>query len=307
MNTAPEFIIAGSAKSGTTALHLMLDQHHQAWMSPIKETNYFVHGFEPTRHFVGHRGEVVLDGQDESDIIDSPEKYAGLFASAPAGVLRGEASPWYLINPDVPARIKAHRDDTRIIIILRNPGNVAFANFVHLVRDRAESLTLEQIDQIFDDAHYAHPDLYPFCHHLRLPRYSEHLPVWLDTFAPEQRHVMVYEDFRANRRAELSGLFAFLGLEDEVAIDVERRVNVSGMPRSEKLQDLLQGSAGLKKLVSRIVPKKPRRKLRAMIEAMNTGRRVEMSDAIRQRFGELYKDDKAFVEQMLGRKLERWT
>lgn len=303
---APEYIIAGSAKSGTTALHLMLDQHPDAWMSPIKETNYFIHGFEPTRRFVGHLGEQVLGDQDESDIIDSQDKYAALFAHAPAGSLRGEASPWYLINPDVPKRIIEHRPDTRIVIILRNPGNVAFANFVHLVRDRAESLRLSEVERIFDEAHYARDNLYPFCHHLRLPKYSEHLPAWIDAFPKEQLHLMVYEDFRADQRAQLSGLFGFLGLSDDVAIDVERRVNVSGMPRSAAVQSLLQGSRGLKKVVSMIVPKKPRRKIRSMIEAMNTGKRVSMSDDIRARFAQLYQDDVAFVESLLDRRLKAW-
>ncbi|MEO1573815.1 MAG: sulfotransferase [Pseudomonadota bacterium] len=306
MAKAPEFIIAGSAKSGTTALHLMLDQHPGAWMSPIKETNYFVHGFEPTRQFVGHRGERVLEGQDESDIIDTPHKYGGLFANAPDGILRGEASPWYLINPDVPARILAHRPDTRIVIILRNPGNVAFANFVHLVRDRAESLRLSEVERVFDEAHYARENLYPFCHHLRLPQYALHLPVWLDSFPKDQVHLMVYEDFRADQRTELTGLFNFLGLDDNVTIDVEKRVNVSGMPRSEALQTMLQGSRGLKKVVSMLVPKKPRRKIRGMIEALNTGKRVAMSDDIRARFATLYRDDVAYVESILGRRIEAW-
>ncbi len=306
MQKNPDFIIAGSAKSGTTALHLMLDQHPGVYMSPIKETNYFLHGFEPTRHFVGLRGERVLEGQEETDIIDTPDKYAGLFDDAAPNTLRGEASPWYLINPHVPGRILQHRPDTKIVIILRNPADVAFANFVHLVRDRAESLKLHQIEQLFDPARYADPNLYPFCNHLRLPRYSEHLPAWLDAFAPQQRHLMVYEDFKADRRSQVSGLFEFLGLDDEIEIDVKKRVNVSGLPKSELLQSLLQGSMLFKKAVGLIVPKKPRRKIRAMIEAMNTGKRVVMDDAVRARFDELYRDDVEYVASVLKRDMAVW-
>ena len=306
MHNHPDFIIAGSAKSGTTALHLMLDQHPRAYMSPIKETNYFLHGFEPTRHFVGLRGERVLEGQEENDIIDTPQKYADLFTNADTGTLHGEASPWYLINPQVPKRIIEHRPDIKIVIILRNPTDVAFANFVHLVRDRAESIKLNQIDRLFDPARYAKDDLYPFCNHLRLPRYSEHLPAWLETFAPEQLHIMVYEDFKADRRGQVAGLFKFLGLDNEVQIDVNKRVNVSGLPKSQLLQSMLQGSMLFKKAVGVIIPKKPRRKVRAMIEAMNTGKRVVMDDAVRARFDELYRDDVAYVETLLKRDMAVW-
>ena len=60
MSSFPDFIIAGSAKSGTTAIHLMLDQHPDVYMSAIKETNYFVHGYESTRNYVEHRGQLTL-------------------------------------------------------------------------------------------------------------------------------------------------------------------------------------------------------------------------------------------------------
>lgn len=306
MTPAPEFIIAGSAKSGTTALHFMLDQHPDVFMSPIKETNFFIHGYEQTRHFKGLRGETVLEGQHDSDIVDSHEKYAGLFADAPENAVRGEASPWYLINSNVPERIRAHRADTKIVIILRDPADVAFANFVHLVRDRAESLRLNQIDKVFEAGRYASPELYPFCDHLSLPRYGSHLPVWLSTFDPANVHLMIYEEFKADRRGQLTGLFNFLGLHDDVTIDVERRVNVSGMPRSESLQSFLQGGKLFKKLVGLVVPKKPRRKVRAMIEAMNTGKRVAMNAGTRARFDKLFRDDVAYVESLLGRELEAW-
>lgn len=306
MPPAPEFIIAGSAKSGTTALHFMLDQHPDVFMSPIKETNFFIHGYESTRHFVGLRGERVLEGQDESDIVDTHDKYAELFAQAPAGVLRGEASPWYLINRKVPARILDHRPDTKIVIILRDPADVAFANFVHLVRDRAESLRLGQIDRVFDENRYASPELYPFCDHLSLPRYGKHLPAWLEAFDPANVHLMIYEEFKADRRGHLSRLHEFLGLRDDVDIDVERKVNVSGMPRSEALQSFLQGGMLFKKIVGLVVPKKPRRKVRAMIEAMNTGSKVQMSASTRSRFDAIYRHDVAFVESVFERAMTVW-
>ncbi len=306
MSPAPEFIIAGSAKSGTTALHFMLDQHPDVFMSPIKETNFFIHGYESTRHFIGLRGERVLDGQDESDIVDTHEKYAGLFDLAPDGVLRGEASPWYLINDNVPARILEHRADTKIVIILRDPADVAFANFVHLVRDRAESLRLSQIDRVFDEHRYASEELYPFCDHLSLPRYGKHLPAWLTAFDPANVHLMIYEEFKADRRGHLRKLHAFLGLRDDIEIDVERKVNVSGMPRSETLQSFLQGGMLFKKMVGLVVPKKPRRKVRAIIEAMNTGSKVQMNAATRARFDAIYRDDVAYVESLLERPLKVW-
>ena len=147
----------------------MLDQHPDVFMSPIKETNYFVHGFESTRHFVGLRHEPILRGRADEDIIDCVEKYRSLFAGSGRGKMRGEASPWYLINAAVPTRIRDYRHDMKIVIILRQIlPDVAFANFVHLVRDRAESVGIDGVQQIFDERHYAIDNLYPFCRPPRL-------------------------------------------------------------------------------------------------------------------------------------------
>ena len=66
----PDFIIAGSAKSGTTALHYMLDQHPGVCMSDVKETNYFMHAFEPTTHLVDLKGRPAFEGVADDDLID---------------------------------------------------------------------------------------------------------------------------------------------------------------------------------------------------------------------------------------------
>jgi hypothetical protein len=306
MSPFPDFIIAGSAKSGTTAIHLMLDQHPDVYMSAIKETNYFIHGYESTRNYVEHRGQLTLENQSESDITDTLAKYETLFEGASEGQILGEASPWYLINDQVPERIKAHNPNTKVIVILRNPSDVAFANFVHQIRDRAESLSVEQIEEVFNPEHYKVKNLHPFASHLRLPEYSTHLPAYLNVFDPSVLHIMIYEEFLSDRSKAVGELFEFLGLSKDVPIDVDKRVNISGMPKSDKLQDYIQGSMRFKKLVGLVVSKKSRRKIRAVIEALNTGSKATMDDKIRKRFDDLYTKDLEFVESLFNREISSW-
>jgi mono/diheme cytochrome c family protein len=59
-------------------------------------------------------------------------------------------------------------------------------------------------------------------------------------------------------------------------------------------------------MVGLVVPKKPRRKVRAIIEAMNTGSKVQMNAATRARFDAIYRDDVAYVESLLERPLKVW-
>lgn len=306
MRPFPDFIIAGSAKSGTTALHYMLEQHPDVRMSEIKETNFFVHAFEAADRYVDHRGRPTPPADERRAIVDSLEKYRSMFAGARESQKLGEASPWYLINHAVPARIHGHRPDTRIVVILRNPADVAFANFMHHVRAGSESIAAADVGRILDARRYADERLYPFCRHLDIPRYAAHLPHWFDTFDRSQLHLMIYEEFRADRRRALSGLFAFLGLRDNVPIDVERRVNVSGVPRSRLVRDLIQDNHAFKRLVAAVVPTRPRRRIRALLETLNTNPRVTLPGSVRARLDDLYEADVAYVEAVLGRPVEHW-
>lgn len=306
MSANVDFVIAGCAKSGTTALTLMLDQHPDVYTSDIKETNFFIQGFEPTRHYMTLNGKCVLDDQEEDDIIDTDTKYAGLFDDASASQLKGEASPWYLLNANVPQRLVEHNPDVKVVLTLRNPSDVAFANFVHQVRDRAESIDVDDMQAFFDEARYADETLHPFSNHIDLPRYAKHVPAYLKAIPRENLHIMIYEEFRDNKQQALSELFDFLGLSQIDDVEVDRNVNISGLPKNDWLQDRIQSSMGLKKAIGMIIPKKPRRRLRAYIEAMNTGRKVQLGPQDRLRLDEIYCADRDYVESVLGRPVEAW-
>jgi hypothetical protein len=302
----PDFIIAGGAKSGTTALEMMLSQHPGVFFSGIKETNYFIFGFEEVRHLRERSGRLHFAHLRDADFIDSEAKYASLFAAARPDQLCGEASPWYLISASAAERIAARLPDVKIVIILRNPADVAFANFLDHLRHGAETLTLAGVDEILNADRYAAPTLPPLANHLRLPRYSEHLPAYLERFPPENLYLEVYEEFLQDKPGRLRRLFSFLGAAADVEIDVDRRVNVSGLPKSLALQRFLEGAPLFKTLIRPLVPRRLRRRVRQEIEAMNTGAKPELPAPTRRKLDALYAEDVAYVEKVLGRRLAVW-
>lgn len=301
-----DFVIAGSAKSGTTAMTLMLDQHPGIYTSDIKETNYFIQGFEPTRHLEGLNGQRVSNNQEESDIIDTADKYSGLFHSSRSSQMLGEASPWYLLNSNVPERLLEYNNDIKVIVILRNPTNVAFANFVHQIRDRAEPASIDDLQAFFDTDRYTSANLHPFCNHLDLPKYSKHLPPYLARIPRENLYLMIYEEFLDDKVGRLNDLLSFLGLESSIDINVNKTVNVSGLPKSNMVHDAIQGSMGLKKLLRPIIPIKARRQLRSYIEALNTGSKATIPPEAQARLDSLYKEDVRYVEEVIGRPIPAW-
>jgi hypothetical protein len=109
----PNLIVAGAGKSGTSSLHLYLDQHPDIAMTSAKEPHFFS---DPDRYAVG------------------PPFYDDLFPATAASVrYRGESSTGYQIFPGVPERIWASVPDCRLVFLLRNPVDRALSHYRWLV------------------------------------------------------------------------------------------------------------------------------------------------------------------------------
>ena len=88
----PDFLVVGAPKAGTTALHAALSEHPGLYLSAIKEPKFFLSdGPPPTR---GGPGDALTFREHVWRRAD----YEALFASAPAGTLRGESTPLYLYD-----------------------------------------------------------------------------------------------------------------------------------------------------------------------------------------------------------------
>ena len=95
----PDFLVAGVPKSGTTALHAALSRHPGLFLSPIKEPKFFLtDGPPPTKGGPG-------DALTYREHVWQRDRYEALFDAAPAGTLRGEATPLYLYDQAAMARI----------------------------------------------------------------------------------------------------------------------------------------------------------------------------------------------------------
>ncbi len=300
-----DFIIAGCAKSGTTALEDIFDQHPDIYMSPIKETDYFFQGFQDYKHLLAPNGERRTGKVKPHDLIDTPEKYNNLFSKSKPGQLIGEASPLYLLDDKIPERIHQYNPAMKVILILRTPSEVAWANFVMQCRDGSESISVDNTMGFLDDTRYQADSLHPFSRHLDIPRYRKHIPEYVRVFG-ENLHIVLFEDFLRDKSAILNELYTFLDIPFNDKAKTDNIKNISGMPKSIWVRNLLQGSTNLKKLLSFFLPKKIRRNLRATIEARNTGKKVKMPEVVRRSLDQRYATDRDYVEHDLGINISSW-
>lgn len=107
---APNFLIVGAPKCGTTALSEYLRAHPQVFMCQPKEPHYFA------EDFARHR------------VVDSWNAYAALFGGATADHRAiGEASVWYMYSATAIPAILDSIPHAKLIVLLRNPIDLAMS------------------------------------------------------------------------------------------------------------------------------------------------------------------------------------
>jgi hypothetical protein len=292
--TMPNFLIIGAAKAGTTALHKYLQQHPQIYLTPTKETNFFA--FEEEKLNFQGPGDEALRNFSITDL----NTYQAEFAGVTEELAIGEACPSYLYLPQTVVRIKKYIPDTRLIAILRNPVDRAYANFLHIVRDDREphqdfALALQvEATRIANNWEW-------FWHYIQLGFYGQQLQRYYEMFAPSQIKVYLYEDLKEDAIATLQDVFRWLEVDDTFVPDMTLRPNKSGMPKNKLLHQILTKPNPLKTVLKPLLPAKIRQKIQH--QNLNT---PQISQEVRQQLLALYRADILQCQDLIHRDLSAW-
>jgi len=212
----PDFFLVGHQKSGTTAMHLMLDQHPGVFMPAVKEPRYFAADLRSR----------LQGGEAGPGRPQTLEGYMALFAAARPDQLVGDASATYLRSKLAAQGIARAQPRARIVAVLREPAGYVrslhlqlLASNVESERDlrRALALEPERREGRSVPAHTHHPEALLYSEHVR---YVEQLRRFHDAFGRERVLVLVYEDFRRDNRAVFGQVLDFLGL-DRDGVEIE--------------------------------------------------------------------------------------
>jgi len=279
MTVLPDFINIGAAKSGTSSLHLYLDQHPEIFMSHIKETNFFAYD-------VGIENEVV-----NRFPYKTLESYSEIFEAAPEGLLKGEASPLYLESPIAPAKIHQYIPHAKLIAILRNPVDRAISGYMMQVRTGREDT---DVDSAFSKEK----------HFVQVGRYSEFLERYYKLFPAEQIRVYNFDVFKKDNIGVMQDIYRFLEVQDDFEPDVNVKVNVGGYPRSKAMSAVLTNST----LLTTLGPMTPRpvKKLAKKLRGMNLTTPPEVSQEIRDDLAEFYHDDILKLQDLTKVDFSNW-
>ncbi len=297
----PTFLIIGAARSGTTSLHYTLGQHPEIFVSPIKETNFFL--FDEA----GELPSWVSEGERQL-APRTLEAYAALFAPATERHLAiGEASPSYL-HPPVAPRIKARLPDVQLIAILRQPVDQALSFFTAWHGGSvADEGRVERFIDALTSPESGPSGALPLAQH---GLHHRHLAPFFEHFARDRIKVVLYDDLERDSAALYAGLLDFLGVDREFRLGEVPRYNATGAPRSAALHRALSGNVTLKRLARSLLPAGA---IRTLSEAQHRLRRANLRPAPglspdqRRRLTErYYARDIEALERLLERDLSIW-
>jgi len=292
----PNFLIIGSQSAGTTSVYNYLKQHPEVYVSPIKETNFFVSA--------GQNPDIL---PHLSPKVTSLSAYHALFQDVANHKAVGEASPLYLVDPHAAEGIRHHIPNAKLIAILRDPAERAYAAYWMRVRDGRESRSFERA--VEQELQGRLDDSLDFAlrYYVRWGLYAAQLQAYLGLFDRAQLAIYLFDDLQADPAKLMAELFRFLEVDATFVPDTSLRFNASGLSRSRILQPLFRKSF-VTRALRRILPEPLGRRAASFQEAWRSRElsKPPMPPELRRRLVASYRSDILDLQDMIERDLSGW-
>jgi hypothetical protein len=299
MPTLPNFFIVGAPKAGTTSLYHYLDQHPQIFMSPIKEPHFFASEIREENCDPKLRGSAPMREKRFGGIVPDWDDYLRLFVNAADESVLGEASVCYLWSPTAPGRIAAIVPRAKILVMLRDPADRAFSQYLHGLGNGAIRWSFrEHIQRNLRHNSRQIGLHYPF---LEFGLYSEQLCRYLKGFGQNVR-VEFHEDFKDRPMEVLSNIYRFLNVDPEFSADRSRRHMEAQVPRTSAIGWLRR--SGLWEAAAHLTPRGLRPLIRRSLIRRPGATRMDPAD--RHYLIDFYREDIRKLESLLGHNLDSW-
>lgn len=298
----PDFFVVGAAKAGTTAVFNWLKDHKEVFLPTIKEPGYFA--------FAGRRA-APLNGPYDPDyyaqVAVDPSVYSQLYTAA-QDRLSGDVSPIYLIDQTVAARIAVARPDARIIMILRDPVERAFSQFLHHIRDGLEPA--ESFEAALEQEAERHRNGWSWGHgYASNGHYAAQIDRYLEVFPREHLLFLEYSQLNSAPDACWEQVCAHLGIL-HTPLARNDRVNVSSalanVTARPTVTRALRHPGVVQRVLKPLLPRGIRGHIRRIIEGRGKPLPV-LQDSTRRTLAARFDNERSHIAQQTGLCLDHWT
>src|SRR6266705_3881357 len=190
-----DFILAGAQKSGSTALYYFLSKHPNITMGDQQE----IHFFDDEAMFVAQVDYEQL------------HKHYPLLASS---TIAGDCTPSYIYHQSASERIWNYNPKIKLLVLLRNPVERAFAHWnMQRFKGREPLDFLDAVKEEKSRIAGAPPREARRFAYVDRGFYVQHLERFFRFFSREQMMIIKFEKFRQEQRETLDSIFSFLGVK----------------------------------------------------------------------------------------------
>lgn len=296
------FLIVGTPKAGTTALHNYLRKHNEIFMPSKKEIHFF--------------GSEFKDGKTRYRKKMTIEEYKSFFKDSEISQIKGETSVFYLYSKDAYSEIKEFNEDMKIIIMLRHPvdflisyhqdalyvgieNETDFWKALNLEENRKKGLNIPFTNNFEKTLYYS-----------ELVDYSIHVERFVKTFKNNVK-VVIFEEFFLDSARYYKEILSFLEVKNlDFTLENFEKINKRRNIKNEKINTLLFNPSKPFRLILRVIfPfEKLRLKIFKGVRKINTSYHqindLSMEDKIKlqDRFNQNITD----LEKLLDRNLDIW-
>lgn len=300
----PNFFIVGGPKCGTTSLSEYLRQHSNVFFTYQKEPHYWA-------------SDLPRDKR-----ITTLENYVALFDNIqPEHVAYGEGSVWTLYSKVALSRIHEFNPDAKIIVMLRNPLEVAlslhsfwfsismedqmqFEKAWNMQQERSEGKSLPRASKVKEL--YLYRDIGMF---------GEQLTKALAIFPKDQIKIVFFEDFVKDTKKIYDEILTFIGvtnLEEKIDFEVHnenqtyRSSHFANLVR--KVPTLLEPYINKFKQVTGIKNLRIMTYVKEFEKKFNSkpGKRKTIDNELKKTIISEFYDDIKIVEEITNRDLSHW-
>jgi len=294
MMKRPNFMCIGAPKCGTTTLYDILKQHPDVYVPSFKEPNFFNLDENYNKGFSWYLSEFFSAVNNESVI--------------------GDFTPTYFVTVHSPRRIfKELGGDLKLVLLLRNPVDRAYSQYLHAKRDLDDDLpfveALEAENERVKQLTHVNPVLCNKLSYIQNSLYYSKLENWLKYFNIKNIKIIIFEEeFLTNREGMISDLFDFLEIPAcDLKLDISS--NVAAVTRFKFLKALLREKTFIHLLAQKHMPHEFRQLIKNKLMALtNKTKRAEVIDGKTKKeiLNNYFIEDIEALEKLIARDLSVW-
>lgn len=231
----------------------------------------------------------------------SPDRYRNFYAEAKGYKAIGEVTPYYLVDLAVPGRIREVSPAAKIVILLRDPVERAYAHYLTVkevnVRTgyREPSGSFAEALRVYDKTP-AEQRRSLTTDYLEQGLYSAGVRQYLETFGSDQVLILLFDDLAKDTKGVFGRVAQHIGIDPHVFsnLDVSENRHPYRAPKYAAIR------WGQKWGISGLLPHSWKF---AMLPLFFNLKKPPLDDESRRRLQQFYDPDITGLEELLGRKL----